>query len=1101
MPRGRPRNVNLAMPEVPNNPQVQGPRIEMEFMRHNPPTFNGKGDPLTAERWIRALEKIFRFLQCTDKEMVTCGLYQLVDDADFWWESIRRTISEADWELFTWEDFKIILYQKYIPAHYQHQKANEFWNLKQGNKSVADYDLQFNRLSRYAPQTVDTEEKRIEKFRMGLKPEIGTALIGKDDTNYSQMLSWALSIEAMQGTSKASASQPAVGDQKGKRKEEGTLEQGNAAPKSQGYQGNSPQCVICSRHHFGPCVQCYRCGRQGHYANACPQNSSMQGQQQQQQRPQFRQTMRSTGPQGRGGRGNNNNNRSNPRPQQNQQGPRAPQQARAYALNQQETAGNPGNLTDNVVVMSPTVPQKKRRTIVALTAEVDTDDLHDVGEEILISASDGSESEEELDNVDAEVQIEKLRMKEVNDMGFGLLVHLGIEKVPTRIAYWVVDNFDARRSEINLQDGRRLHIEAADVYCVLGFPNGDRPIVRKKKFQQCKILDDWLGIFGSKRKSIVAKDVAQEMLKHIHGGEVFRRHFIVLVIVCLIETSSNGYIAPQILGCLGDLTRVKEFDWCGYVVKGLVEHKIMWEKNKKKNFSGPMLFLTAFYVDRVVLYSKTVVREFPTMKNWTHLLMKNRENAEIKSGRFGGGYPREPIPIVMGNNDAAILQNTPTVANFDIEGACSLVDMFAERFIQKAKLLAITMVEIIAMVEGAPQQLAGTTQLQKFLDASHQLLGIGNVGSCSTVEAHVQTQFIDTQADEDFWGNPDMITMIEEIESAMVKRNEFIKNLLDGPSFSLGLTQEDDAGLEYENEYFDFSLRDDDTEEVQFVRSGIQSRGIVINDNGNADGAIFDKQRLEKDRMEEHSYDSSRGESDQSKRKREIAKGDDTYDVMQDVEPFEDLTNLMSKEKEFVEPLPHQIERRNRANMKKTEKFMSPYVLRTIDISAKVSKLEKELWYWIFYNEEANDAGVAVNRGDMLTMRQNAVIRSNILDAWSSVMNHKELSRSPDSRYRFFASTKPACFEIENLNGSYDKKKVMDKFVRALDGVLKKTKGIKVANIELFVFPVYEMEHYQIVCFNVKNFRVDVIDDKVSSTDVDNSTSGGVPLLLVRLLL
>ncbi|KAH6772229.1 hypothetical protein C2S51_010633, partial [Perilla frutescens var. frutescens] len=742
----------------------------------------------------------------------------------------------------------------------------------------------------------------------------------------------------------------------------------------------------------------------------------------------------------------------------------------------------------------------------ALTAEVDTDDLHDVGEEILISGSDGSESEEKLDNVDAKVQIEKLRVrdlnirfpmiasrsssavlvnalkrltgkqiKEVNDMGFGLLVHLGIEKVPTRTAYWVVDNFDARRSEINLQDGRRLHIEAADVYRVLGFLNGDRPIVRKKKFQQCKILDDWLGIFGSKKKSIVAKDVAQEILKHIHSGEVFRRHFIVLVIVCLIETSSNGYIVLQILGCLGDLTRVKEFDWCGYVVKGLVEHKIMWEKNKKKNFSGPMQFLTAFYVDRVVLYSKTIVREFPTMKNWTHLLMKNMENAEIKSGGFGGGCPREPIPIVMGNNDTAILQNTPTVANFDIEGAGSRVDMFAERFMQKAKLLVITMVEIIAMVEGAPQQLAGTTELQKFLDASHQLLGLGNVGSRSTVEAHVQTQFIDTQAYEDFWENLDMIAMIEEIESAMVKRNEFIKNLPDGPSFSLGLTQEEDAGLEYENEYFDFSLRDDDTEEVQFVRSGIQSRGIVINDNGSADGAIFDKQRLEKDRMKEHLYDSSQGKSDQLKRKREIAQGDDTYGVVQDVEPFEDLTNVMSKEKEFVEPLPHQMERRNRANMKKTEKFMSSYVLRTVDISAKVSKLEKELWYWIFYSEEAND---------------------NILDAWSSVMNHKELSRSPDSRYRFFASTKPACFEIENLNGAYDKKKVMDKFVRALDGDLKKMKGIKVANIELFVFPVYEMEHYQIVCFNVKNFRVDVIDDKVSSTNVDNITFGGVPLLL-----
>ncbi|KAH6808261.1 hypothetical protein C2S51_029369 [Perilla frutescens var. frutescens] len=674
-----------------------------------------------------------------------------------------------------------------------------------------------------------------------------------------------------------------------------------------------------------------------------------------------------------------------------------------------------GGSKENVAVMSPTVPQKKRRSLVADTNEANTNDVLGGGEEILISMSDGSESEEELDIMEDEVQIEKAgirnlnirfpmiasraspaalvnalkilnekQMKEVKDMGFGQLVHLGIEKVPTRLAFWVVDNFDARRSEINIQDGRHLHIEAADVHRVLGFPNGGRAIVRKKKFEQSEILDAWLEIFGRHNRSIVAKDVAKEMLKHKNGGEVFRRHFVVLVIVCLIETSSNGYIAPQILGCLGDLTRVKEFDWCIYVIKSLVEHKIMWEKNKKKNFSGPLLFLTAFYVDRVVLYSRTVVREFPTIKNWTHLLMKNIENAEIKSGGFGG-------------------------------------ETFGERFMQKAKLLAITMVEIIAMVEGAPQQLSDATQLKKFLDASHHLLGPGNVGGPSTVEA------------------PD----------------------------------------------------------VQFVRNGRRSTCIVINDNGNADERSCDKQRLENDQMEKQLYESLPGESDQANRRREIAKG---KRKVQDVEHFGGYNSEISKETEM--------EKINRATIKKTEKFMSPYIVRAVDISAKVSKHEKELWYWIFYNDEANNEDilfasddVSINRGDMLTMRQNTMIRSNILDAWSSVMNHKELSRSPDSPYRFFTSTNPSCFEIDGLNGSYDKKKLMGKFIRDFDRDLSKTKGIKLGKIELFVFPVYAMEHYQIVCFNVKTFRVDVIDDKVPLTVVDDSASVSVPLLLVRLLL
>ncbi|KAH6786330.1 hypothetical protein C2S52_005882 [Perilla frutescens var. hirtella] len=332
------------------------------------------------------------------------------------------------------------------------------------------------------------------------------------------------------------------------------------------------------------------------------------------------------------------------------------------------------------------------------------------------------------------------------------------------------------------------------------------------------------------------------------------------------------------------------------------------------------------------------------------------------------------------------------------------------------------MVEIITMVKRAPQQLADATQLKKFLNASHQLLGPGNVGVPSTNEAPVQTQFINTQADDEFWGNPDMIAMIEQIETAMAKRNEFIKNLPDGPGFSLGLTQEGHAGLKNENEYLDFSLMDDDAEDVQFVRSGRQSRGIVINDNGNADERICDKQRLENDQMVFLNcvFSYLRNimcwrSNCMSLYQEKVIKQNAEEKLQRDVEHFGGYTNEISKEKEFVEPLPHQMEKRNRANIKKIEKFMSPYVVRAVDISGKVSKHEKELWYWIFYNDEANNEdilcasdAVAINRGDILIMRQNTMIRSNILDAWSSVMNHKELSCSLDSPYRFFASTNPS---------------------------------------------------------------------------------------------
>ena len=48
--------------------------------------------------------------------------------------------------------------------------AVEFQLLKQGDMTVLQYVTKFERLSRYAPELVDTEEKKVVKFLEGLNP-------------------------------------------------------------------------------------------------------------------------------------------------------------------------------------------------------------------------------------------------------------------------------------------------------------------------------------------------------------------------------------------------------------------------------------------------------------------------------------------------------------------------------------------------------------------------------------------------------------------------------------------------------------------------------------------------------------------------------------------------------------------------------------------------------------------------------------------------------------------------------------------------------------------------------------------------------------------
>jgi hypothetical protein len=52
------------------------------------------------------------------------------------------------------------------------KKCQEFMDLKQGGRSVHDYSKQFNHLAQYAPDQVDTDEKKKDRFMIGLSTKL-----------------------------------------------------------------------------------------------------------------------------------------------------------------------------------------------------------------------------------------------------------------------------------------------------------------------------------------------------------------------------------------------------------------------------------------------------------------------------------------------------------------------------------------------------------------------------------------------------------------------------------------------------------------------------------------------------------------------------------------------------------------------------------------------------------------------------------------------------------------------------------------------------------------------------------------------------------------
>lgn len=74
-------------------------------------------------------------------------------------------------------------------------KATEFLNLTQGTMTVKEYLHAFNNLSRYAPQYVDTDARKIASFKRGLCPKMRKHVGTNSRTEFNAFISDCLTQE------------------------------------------------------------------------------------------------------------------------------------------------------------------------------------------------------------------------------------------------------------------------------------------------------------------------------------------------------------------------------------------------------------------------------------------------------------------------------------------------------------------------------------------------------------------------------------------------------------------------------------------------------------------------------------------------------------------------------------------------------------------------------------------------------------------------------------------------------------------------------------------------------------------------------------------
>ncbi|KAL3617183.1 hypothetical protein CASFOL_038930 [Castilleja foliolosa] len=618
-----------------------------------------------------------------------------------------------------------------------------------------------------------------------------------------------------------------------------------------------------------------------------------------------------------------------------------------------------------------------------------------------------------LVNAFREMNAEQLQA--IDLMGYGDLKEMKVTEIPSSISYWLLENFDPKSCVIKLQNNKELHVEEEDVTYVLGLPRGNRIIKRQCKKLVHPIVHEWKDFFPKHLQSIItAKMVSDKMIQLDASNVWFKRMFLILMTTCLVECLGNGYVSTQIIANFEDVDNARTLNWGQYMKRCLVDQTIHWQKNKHTYYTGPILFLLDLYVDRVELFQRFVPRAYPSIQGWTCALLRKREECEINAEGFGHGYPEGRYEgaksqcqeqTLKGEKRKSTVEtsNIAAAINTEMEGSKfsgNNGEGFAENFLKKAKLVADTMSELFTIVQNVQVTIMDNIHFRKVFDTTEQLLGC-KFPMPPAEEIPDAPDYTSTQADDEFWGHPDTIALIDEIIKGVSRRNEFRFDQDDGPNWSLGLTQ-------------DF-------------------------------GPFNEESNIRKETENSMSLETP-GDKTKEKKTRDIAP--ERIPKIKVHPPQKMATRNKDSTKQTEQLLsPYRIRAVNPSHhLEKEHKELCFWVMDS-------DELDREQFVF-------DDGRIKLLRPEICTMTTGAWISNAVIDAWSAILNKNEQFRSKASPVRFFATTAPCLYTIVNAHKDWSPEQIEMKFHTDLLQEFEEACCFALNAVEIFIMPIYQAQHY-----------------------------------------
>ncbi|GKV02556.1 hypothetical protein SLEP1_g14985 [Rubroshorea leprosula] len=285
----------ISLVPISSAPAVPSWKVYSEFRKLVTQRFDGTAGFEQVGSWITEVERGFHLLHVSDDLKVNVGSFMLAGKALTWWVSYMK-LHQGEPELSTWDGFKKVFMQEYIPDSRRRELQREFADLKQGSGTVEQYKEEFDRYLPFVGSQVADEQAKADRFLWGLNSDIYLAVNQFQPATYREAADRAIDQEKAMARVKSSG-QHGVGSYLGKRKFDGSrrpfvpapprpaiskgskwsgaIKTGGQASTAQRARPTPPTCHFCGKvgHTHDQCHfftgACFKCGKQGHHIANC----------------------------------------------------------------------------------------------------------------------------------------------------------------------------------------------------------------------------------------------------------------------------------------------------------------------------------------------------------------------------------------------------------------------------------------------------------------------------------------------------------------------------------------------------------------------------------------------------------------------------------------------------------------------------------------------------------------------------------------------------------------------------------------------------------------------------------------------------------------